>query len=451
MFQKILIANRGEIALRIIRACHEMGIKAVAVFSEADRGSLHVKYADEAYCIGRAPASESYLRIPQLIAACEISDAEAIHPGYGFLAENAHFAEICASCNIKFIGPSHAAITQLGDKANAKAIAQQAGVPVVPGSDGVVATPEEALIIAHRIGYPLIIKATAGGGGRGMRVVHTDISLTNAFNTAKAEAEACFGNGAVYIEKYIAEPRHVEIQIMADEHGNVIHLGERDCTMQRRHQKLIEESPSPVVDAALRQRMGDAACALARAANYTNAGTVEFLLDDSGHFYFMEVNTRVQVEHCVTEFVTGTDIIRRQILTAAGEPLGIRQEDVRLNGWAIECRINAEDPDRNFMPCPGKITNYLPPGGPGVRVDGAGYAGYSIPPYYDSLVAKLIVHARDRMSAIRRMLRALGEFQIDGIKTTIPFHRNLIKHPAFVRGNRYSTHFVEEWLANKAP
>lgn len=451
MFQKILIANRGEIALRIIRACHEMGVKTVAVFSEADRSALHVKYADEAYCIGRGPAAESYLRIPQLIAACEISDAEAIHPGYGFLAENAHFAEICASCNIKFIGPSHTAITRLGDKANAKAIAQQAGVPIVPGSDGVVATPEEALVIAHRIGYPLIIKATAGGGGRGMRVVHTDISLTNAFNTAKAEAEACFGNGAVYIEKYIAEPRHVEIQIMADEHGNVIHLGERDCTMQRRHQKLIEESPSPVVDAALRQRMGAAACALARAANYTNAGTVEFLLDDHANFYFMEVNTRVQVEHCVSEFVTNTDIIRRQILTAAGEPLGIRQEDVQLNGWAIECRINAEDPDRNFMPCPGKITNYLPPGGPGVRVDGAGYTGYTIPSYYDSLVAKLVVHARDRMSAIRRMLRALGEFQIDGIKTTIPFHRNLIKHPAFVRGTRYSTHFVEEWLANKAP
>jgi acetyl-CoA carboxylase biotin carboxylase subunit len=451
MFQKILIANRGEIALRIIRACHEIGIKAVAVFSEADRNALHVKYADEAYCIGRGPASESYLRIPQLIAACEISDAEAIHPGYGFLAENAHFAEICASCNIKFIGPTHAAISALGDKANAKALAKKAGVPTVPGSDGIVASVDEALRIAHSIGYPLIIKATAGGGGRGMRVVHTDISLTNAFNTAKAEAEACFGNGAVYIEKYIGEPRHVEVQIMADEHGNVIHLGERDCTMQRRHQKLIEESPSPVVDEALRERMGAAACSLARAANYTSAGTVEFLVDDNSNFYFMEVNTRVQVEHCVTEFVTGTDIIRRQILTAAGEPLGIRQEDVRLNGWAIECRINAEDPDRNFMPCPGKITHYLPPGGPGVRIDGAGYTGYTIPPYYDSLVAKLVVHARDRMSAIRRMLRALGEFQIDGIKTTIPFHRNLIKHPAFVRGTRYSTHFVEEWLANKAP
>ncbi|MCX7847206.1 MAG: acetyl-CoA carboxylase biotin carboxylase subunit [bacterium] len=447
MFQKILIANRGEIALRIIRACHEMGIKAVAVYSEADRNALHVKYADEAYCIGPPPAAQSYLNIPQIIAACEISDAEAIHPGYGFLAENAHFAEVCESCNIKFIGPTHRAIEQLGDKANAKALAKRAGVPTVPGSDGVVKSVDEALRVAREIGYPLIIKASAGGGGRGMRVVHTDISLQNAFNTASAEAEACFGNPAVYIEKYIAEPRHVEIQVLADEHGNIIHLGERDCTVQRRHQKLIEETPSPIVNEELRAAMGAAACNLAREAGYTSAGTVEFLVDENGKFYFMEVNTRVQVEHCVTELATGIDIIQRQIMIAAGEPLGLTQGDIKLQGWTIECRINAEDPDRNFMPCPGTMTMYLPPGGPGVRVDGAGYTGYRIPPNYDSMVAKVIVHARDRISAIRRMLRALGEFQIEGIKTTIPFHRNLLKHPAFVRGTRYSTHFVEEWLS----
>ncbi len=447
MFQKILIANRGEIALRVIRACHEMGIKAVAVFSEADRNALHVRYADEAYCIGPAPAAQSYLNIPQLIAACEISDAEAIHPGYGFLAENAHFAEVCGSCNIKFIGPTPRAIEQLGDKANAKDLARRAGVPTVPGSEGVVKSVEEALRIAHTIGYPLIIKASAGGGGRGMRVVHTDISLQNAFNTASAEAEACFGNPAVYIEKYIGEPRHVEIQIMADEHGNVVHLGERDCTVQRRHQKLIEEAPSPIISDEMRATMGAAACSLAREAGYTSAGTVEFLVDDSGKFYFMEVNTRVQVEHCVTELATGIDIIRRQIMSAAGEPLGVVQDDIKMQGWTIECRINAEDPDRNFMPCPGTMSMYLPPGGPGVRVDGAGYPGYRIPPNYDSMIAKLIVHARDRIGAIRRMLRALGEFQIEGIKTTIPFHRSLLKHPAFVRGTRYSTHFVEEWLS----
>lgn len=447
MFQKILIANRGEIALRVIRACHELGIKAVAVYSEADRHSLHVKYADEAYCIGPAPAAQSYLNIPQIIAACEISDAEAIHPGYGFLAENAHFAEVCESCNIKFIGPHHKAIEALGDKANARALAKRAGVPTVPGSEGVVKSVDEALKVAREIGYPLIIKASAGGGGRGMRVVHTDISLQNAFNTASAEAEACFGNPAVYIEKYIAEPRHVEIQVLADEHGNVIHLGERDCTVQRRHQKLIEETPSPIMTEELRAAMGAAACNLVREAGYTNAGTVEFLVDENGKFYFMEVNTRVQVEHCVTELATGIDIIQRQIMIAAGEPLGLTQEDIKLQGWTIECRINAEDPERNFIPCPGTMTMYLPPGGPGVRVDGAGYTGYRIPPNYDSMVAKVIVHARDRISAIRRMLRALGEFQIEGIKTTIPFHRNLLKHPAFVRGTRYSTHFVEEWLS----
>jgi len=447
MFQKIMIANRGEIALRVIRACHEMGIQAVAVYSEADKESLHVRYADEAYCIGRGPASQSYLNIPQIIAACEISDAEAIHPGYGFLAENSHFAEVCESCHIKFIGPTHQAIDQLGDKANAKDLARKAGVPTIPGSDGVVKTVDEALVLARSIGYPLIIKASAGGGGRGMRVVHTDISLPNAFNTASAEAEACFGNPAVYIEKYIGDPRHVEVQLLADEHGTIIHLGERDCTIQRRHQKLVEESPSPVVNEEMRQRMGDAVCALARAANYSNAGTVEFLVDENGQFYFMEVNTRIQVEHCVTELATGIDIVKKQIAIAAGEPLGLTQADIKLLGWTIECRINAEDPERNFMPCPGKIGLYLPPGGPGVRVDGAGYSGYSIPPYYDSLIAKLIVNAQDRMSAIRRMLRALGEFRIEGVKTTIPFHRNLVKHPAFVRGTRYSTHFVEEWLS----
>ena len=447
MFKKILIANRGEIALRIIRACHEMGIRAVAVYSEADRSSLHVRYADEAYCIGKGPAAGSYLNIPQIIAACEISDAEAVHPGYGFLAENAHFAEVCESCNIKFIGPTQKTIEQMGDKSNARKLAAENGVPTVPGSKGIVATVDDALAVAHSIGYPVIIKATAGGGGRGMRVVHTDISLANAFSTARAEAESCFGNPAVYIEKYVEEPRHVEIQILADEHGNTIHLGERDCTMQRRHQKLIEESPSPIVDEDMRLRMGDAACAIARASGYSSAGTVEFIVDEHGNFYFMEMNTRVQVEHCVTELATGIDIVRQQISIANGEPLLLSQDEIKLEGWTIECRINAEDPDRNFMPCPGTMTTYIPPGGPGVRIDGIGYTGYTIPSLYDSMIAKVIVHARDRMAAIRRMLRALGEFQIDGVKTTIPFHRNLLKHPAFVRGTRYSTHFVEEWLS----
>jgi acetyl-CoA carboxylase biotin carboxylase subunit len=447
MFKKILIANRGEIALRIIRACHEMGIRAVSVYSEADRNSLHVQYADEAYCIGKGPASESYLNIPQIIAACEISDVEAVHPGYGFLAENAHFAEVCESCNIKFIGPTQKSIEKMGNKSKARALAAENNVTTVPGSEGVVTSVDEALDIAHSIGYPVIIKASAGGGGRGMRVVHTDISLSNAYNTAQAEAEACFGNPDVYIEKYIEEPRHVEVQILADEHGNTIHLGERDCTMQRRHQKLIEEAPSPIVDEEMREKMGEAACAISRASGYTSAGTVEFIVDEDGHFYFMEMNTRVQVEHCVTELATGIDILQEQIAIAAGEPLDITQEDVHLEGWSIECRINAEDSEKNFMPCPGKMEIYVPPGGPGVRVDGAGYTGYTIPPLYDSMIAKVVVHARDRMAAIRRMLRALGEFQVEGIKTTIPFHRNLLKHPAFVRGTRYSTHFVEEWLS----
>ncbi|NLF38530.1 acetyl-CoA carboxylase biotin carboxylase subunit [bacterium] len=447
MFQKILIANRGEIAVRIIRACHEMGIRVVAVYSEADRNSLHVKYADEAYCIGKGPARESYLNIPQIIAACEISDAEAIHPGYGFLAENAHFAEVCEASNIKFIGPKHTAINQMGNKANARRLAQECGVPTVPGSKDVVKTVEEAQETAKKIGYPVIIKASAGGGGRGMRVVHTQISLPNAFSTAQAEAQACFNCPDVYIERYISQPRHVEVQVMADERGSICHLGERDCTIQRRHQKLVEESPSPVVDGEMRRRMGDAACAIARAAEYTSAGTIEFLVDETGSFYFMEMNTRVQVEHCVTELATGIDIVKEQLAVAAGEPLSFKQEDVTLQGWTIECRINAEDAERNFRPSPGTITKYLPPGGPGVRVDSAAYAAYTIPPLYDSMIAKLIVHGRTRISAIRRMLRALGEFQIEGIATTIPFHRNLIKHPAFVRGTRYSTHFVDEWLA----
>lgn len=448
MFQKILIANRGEIALRIIRACHEMGIKAVAVYSEADKNSLHVKYADEAYCIGPAAAAQSYLNIPRIIAACEVSDAEAIHPGYGFLAENAHFAEVCESCHVAFIGPTHDAIRRMGNKANARSLARECGVPTVPGSKDVVTSVEEATKTAHEIGFPVIIKASAGGGGRGMRIAHTDISLTNAFNTARAEAEACFGSADVYIEKYIGMPRHVEVQLLADAHGTVVHLGERDCTIQRRHQKLIEEAPSPVVDEQMRQQMGDAACALARAANYTSAGTVEFLVDENRNFYFMEMNTRVQVEHCVTELVTGIDIIREQIAIAAGEPLSFAQEDVTINGWAIECRINAEDPARNFMPCPGTIKQYVPPGGPGVRVDGGAYPGYTIPPYYDSMIAKLVVHAHDRMAAIRRVLRALGEYEIDGVKSTIPFHREVIKHPSFVRGTRYSTHFLDDWLSH---
>ena len=447
MFRKILIANRGEIALRVIRACREMGIASVAVFSEADRNSLHVRYADEAYCIGRAPASDSYLNIPRIIAACEVSDADAVHPGYGFLSENAHFAEIINSCDMTFIGPTSEAISALGDKANARDMAVRNNVPVVPGSDGPVNDYATLQKEAARIGYPIIVKASAGGGGRGMRVVRNEEELQNAFETARKEAEAAFGNPEVYVEKFLERSRHVEVQILADKDGTCVHLGERDCTMQRRHQKLLEESPSPIVDEARRKEMGEAACRIALAANYVGAGTVEFIVDeDTNEYYFMEMNARVQVEHGVTEMEADVDIVRRQIMVAAGEPLGLSQEDIRMSGWTIECRINAEDPEHDFRPNPGKITTYNLPGGPGVRVDSIAYAGYEISPDYDSMVAKLMVHSRDRIAAIRRMLRALDEFEIGGIKTTIPLFKNLLKQPAFIRGDRYNTNFVEEWL-----
>jgi acetyl-CoA carboxylase biotin carboxylase subunit len=448
MFKKILIANRGEIALRIIRACKEMGIKTVAVFSKADADSLYVKMADESICIGPAPSNKSYLSIPSLISAAEVSDAEAIHPGYGFLAENAHFAEVCRDCEIKFIGPTPDVIRKMGDKILAKNIMKKAGVPVVPGSEGVVKDEKEAVKIAKHIGYPVIIKACAGGGGRGMRVAHNDVSLVNSFLTAKAEAEASFGNSNLYLEKYIEEPRHVEFQILGDEHGNIIHLGERDCTIQRRHQKLIEESPSPMMNPKLREEMGRAVLRGARAVGYTNAGTMEFLVDKYNRFYFMEVNTRIQVEHGVTECVMSIDLIKEQIKIACGEKISLPRKDLQFRGHAIECRINAEDPDKGFMPNPGKITTFLPPGGPGVRIDTQVYSGYTIPPYYDSMIAKLIVQGNNRSEAIARMQRALDEFIIEGVKTTIPFHKKVINNSIFIRGE-VTTAFVETILETK--
>ncbi len=443
MFSKILIANRGEIALRIIRACKELGIATVAVYSEADRDSLHVRFADEAVCIGKASSAESYLNIPAIISAAEITDVEAIHPGYGFMSENAHFAEICESCKIQFIGPTPETIRMMGDKISAKETARKAGVPLTPGGKGIIKSPEEALAIAKQIKYPVIIKATAGGGGKGMRICHNDVTLVNSLKMAQAEAEANFKNPNVYIERYVNDPRHVEFQILADYHGNIIHLGERDCSVQRRHQKLIEESPSPALSEKLRKRMGEAAVKCAKAANYRGVGTVEFLLDKNEEFFFMEMNTRIQVEHPVTEMVTGLDLIKEQIRAACGIKLKIKQEDVRLQGHSIECRINAEDPDNNFIPCPGKVEQLNMPGGPGVRVDTHIYPGYKISPYYDSMVAKLIVHGRDRAEAIRIMRRALDEFYIAPIKTTISLHMQIMNDPAFVRGD-ISTHFLEK-------
>ncbi len=443
MFSKILIANRGEIALRIIRACKEMGISTVAVYSEVDRDSLHVRFADEAVCIGKATSAESYLNIPAIISAAEITDVEAIHPGYGFLSENAHFAEICDSCKIQFIGPTPETIRMMGDKITAKETARKAGVPQTPGGKGIVKSPEEALAIAKQIKYPVIIKATAGGGGKGMRVCHNDVTLVNSLKMAQAEAEANFKNPNVYIERYVADPRHVEFQILADYHGNIIHLGERDCSVQRRHQKLIEESPSPALTEKLRRKMGEAAIKCAKAANYRGVGTVEFLLDKNEEFFFMEMNTRIQVEHPVTEMITGIDLIKEQIKAACGVKLKIKQEDVRIQGHAIECRINAEDPDNNFIPCPGKVEQLNIPGGPGVRVDTHIYTGYKISPYYDSMVAKLIVHGKDRTEAVRIMRRALDEFYISPIKTTVPLHIQIMNNPVFVRGD-ISTHFLEK-------
>ena len=441
MFNKILIANRGEIAIRIIRACKELGIKTVAVHSDVDSESLHVKLADESICIGPAPSAKSYLNIKAIISAAEVTDASAIHPGYGFLSENAEFAEICANCGITFIGPSPDSMRRMGDKISARQTVTKAGVPILPGTTEGVKSPEEAKKIAAGIGYPVIIKATAGGGGRGMKVVHSPASLPNAFATARAEAQAGFGNPDVYIEKFCERPRHVEIQIMADQHGNVIHLGERDCSIQRRHQKLIEESPCPVLTEELRQQMGDCAVAAAKAVNYSSVGTVEFLLDQDKNFYFMEMNTRVQVEHPVTEMVTGIDIIKEQIRIAAGHKLRFEQKDIQIRGHAIECRINAEDPVK-FTPFPGKIVGYHPPGGLGVRVDSGVYDQYKVLPHYDSMIAKLIVHAETRDEAIKKMATALDEYIIDGIKTTISFHQKIMCSKEFNEGD-VDTGFLE--------
>jgi acetyl-CoA carboxylase biotin carboxylase subunit len=447
MFSKILIANRGEIALRIIRACHEMGIRTVAVYSQADRNSLHVRFADEAICIGQASSSNSYLNIPAIISAAEITDVEAIHPGYGFLAENAHFAEICESCKIAFIGPTPENIRLMGDKMAARTTMQKAGLPIVPGSRAVIKNKQEALKTAKEIGYPIIIKAAAGGGGKGMRICHNDLTLVSSLLTAQSEAEANFGNPNVYIEKYIEKPRHIEVQIVADRQGHVLQLGERDCSIQRRHQKLLEESPSPAVDGKLRRKLGELVLKGMKSIGYVSCGTIEFLLDaKTGNFYFMEMNTRIQVEHPVTEMVTGIDLIKEQIRVASGEKLKVRQENVQVKGASIECRINAEDPDNNFMPSPGKIESLILPGGPNVRVDTHIYAGYEVPSYYDSLLAKLIVYGNNRSEAIKTMRRALGEFHIAPIKTTVPFHLRLMDDPLFKRGD-VSTHFVHDLLA----
>ncbi|MDI9259903.1 acetyl-CoA carboxylase biotin carboxylase subunit [Alicyclobacillus sendaiensis] len=443
MFKRVLVANRGEIAVRVIRACRELGIETVAVYSTADRDALHVRMADEAYCIGPAPAKMSYLNIPSVMSVATLCGVDAVHPGYGFLSENSDFAEACEACGITFIGPSPRAIELMGDKSTAKMTMRRAGVPTVPGSEGLVESLEEALAIANAIGYPLIIKATAGGGGRGIRVVRDEPELRKAYDQARREAEASFGNSGIYIEKYIERMRHVEIQILADRHGNVIHLGERDCSVQRRLQKLVEESPCPVMTEEKRQEMGDAAVRAARAVDYVGAGTVEFIYTPDGDFYFMEMNTRIQVEHPVTEWVTGVDLVREMILAAAGEPLSVKQEDIVLRGHAIECRINAEDPFRQFAPSPGTIRSYLAPSGPGVRVDSACYPGYTIPPYYDSMVAKLIVWAPTREQAIARMLSALSEYEIEGIQTTIPFHMALLQNERFRKGD-VSTRFLEE-------
>ncbi len=448
MFSKILIANRGEIALRIIRACKEMDIQTVAVYSEADISSMHVQFADEAICIGPAPGASSYLNIAAIMSAAEITDVEAIHPGYGFLAENAHFAEICESCHIAFIGPSPENIRMLGDKMVAKDTMKKAGIRIIPGSGDIIKSKKEAIKIANKLKYPVIIKASSGGGGKGMRVAHNDISLASSIITAQAEAEANFGNPNVYLEKYFTKPRHIEVQILADKHNHVIHLGERDCTIQRRHQKLIEESPSPAVDNKLRRKITDAAVRACKAANYTNAGTIEFILDEDGKFYFMEMNTRIQVEHSVTEEVTGVDLIKEQIKIAAGEKLSLTQDDIKFDGWAIECRINAEDAENNFMPSPGQITSLHFPGGRGVRIDSHVYSEYSIPPFYDSMIAKLISHGKNRKEAIKVMQRALEEFVISPIKTTIPFHKYVFNNRGFQKG-KYYTDFVERLLEKK--
>jgi acetyl-CoA carboxylase, biotin carboxylase subunit len=450
MFEKVLVANRGEIAVRIIRACKELNVRTVAIYSEADANSMHVQLADEAICIGKAPANESYLRIDRIVSAAEIADVDAIHPGYGFLSENAHFADVCESCNIRFIGPSSRAMNALEDKALSRALARKAGVPTPPGSEGVVESEQDSLTVAKRIGYPVMIKAVAGGGGRGMRVAHNDISLVKGYHTARTEAEKAFGNSGVYIEKFIENPHHVEFQILGDNRGHIIHLGERDCSIQRRNQKVVEECPSPLLDnpkfKKLREKMGKAALRIAEEANYTNAGTVEFIVDAEGHFYFLEMNKRVQVEHPITEEVTGIDIVRYQIMLAMGEPLRHSQSDIQMKGHAIECRINAEDPFDDFRPSPGRIEMYYQPGGRGVRVDTHAYAGYTIPSYYDSMIGKLITYGRDRREAMDKMSRALSEYMITGVKTTISFQQAILQDPNFRRGV-YSTAFIEQLLS----
>ena len=448
MFSKILIANRGEIAVRVIRACKEMGIRTVAVFSEADRNSLHVRLADEAICIGAPKSEQSYLNIPAIISAAEITDVDAIHPGYGFLSQNAHFAEICESCNITFIGPSSKSIRLMGDKIAAKDLMRKSGIPIVPGSFAAVKSKDEALNAARKVGYPVIVKAAAGGGGRGMRVCHNDVRLISAVMTCQTEAQASFGNSEVFVEKYIQQPRHIEFQVIADKSGQTIHLGERDCTIQRRHQKLIEEAPSPALDPKLRRKMGEIAVRAAKAAEYANAGTVEFLLAKDGSFYFIEMNTRLQVEHPVTEMVTGLDLVKLQIRVATGESLGIKQDDVHIDGWAIECRINAEDPARGFIPSPGKITSYHQPGGRGVRIDTHVGTGYEVPPYYDSMLGKLICSGQTRQEAIRVMQRALDEYTLEPIKTTIPLYKQIFSDPTFWRG-QFSTDYIEKLLGER--
>jgi len=450
MFKKILIANRGEIALRIIRACKELGVQSVAVYSEPDIDSLHVQLADEAICIGPAASSDSYLKIDRIISAAEIADVDAIHPGYGFLAENAHFADVCTSCNIKFIGPAASAIRLMGDKNSARECARKAGVPVSPGSDGTVDSEAEAIKVARQIGYPVMIKAVAGGGGRGMRIASNEGSLVQGYHAARLEAEKAFGNAAVYIEKFIVNPHHIEFQVFGDEHGRVVHLGERDCSLQRRNQKIVEECPSPLMDPDLRKRMGEASIQLCENVGYANAGTIEYLVDDAGNFYFMEMNTRIQVEHPITEEVYGCDLVKQQIQVAAGEHLSDYVVNAQPRHHAIECRINAEDPEKGFQPCPGNIGLYYAPGGRGVRIDSHAYAGYPIPPHYDSMIAKVIASASSREACIRRMSRALGEYMITGIKTTIPFQQAVMRNSEFRKG-KYHTGFVEQMLRDGVP
>ena len=450
MFKKVLIANRGEIALRVIRACRELDIATVAVFSEADRDSLHVRLADESVCIGPPAPAQSYNHIPRLIAAAEVTGADAIHPGYGFLSENAHFVEVCESCNFTFIGPTPEMIRRMGDKAEAKRTMKAAGLPMVPGSEGILTDVEEAVGIARQIGFPVIVKASAGGGGRGMRIAWDEKQLRQGFGIAQAEAGAAFNNNAVYLEKYIVKPRHIEIQLFGDGQGNVIHLGERECSVQRNHQKLIEEAPSSVLTPEQRKAMGELAARGAASIGYRNAGTMEFLYDEDGSFYFMEMNTRIQVEHPVTEEVTGIDLVKEQLRVAAGERMSFGQDDVRIEGHAIECRINAEDFEHGFRPSPGKISYWYKPGGPGLRVDTHVYAGYSIPPYYDSMIGKLIAYGKTRAEAIKRMQIALDEMIVEGIKTTIPFHKLALSTEAFQKGD-LSTRFVEELLKDRQP